>query len=372
MKTIKGKAPIILWTLLVIILMGCGSTAGTSSDSINEAPRKSESAGATGESTSGATARDPSEINLEERGPESPSDGTLGEAMGDSTAKSSSLELPSRPEAAEMTEALKLEAGEIDDNRTWEEYLEFINKYQGPPVIRMDISNRHLIQVTDPNGRPVPNALIEIVDPQIPTSTIFKAKTYSDGRTVFHPRGETPDEFNLKVTTGQQTSKESFSASETEWKVVLETRQDPDEKVSLDIMFLLDSTGSMADEIGQIQANLLSIAKQVNQLPEAPDLRFAAVSYRDRGDDYVTRLFDFDNDPQSFSRTIQDIRADGGDDYPEALNEGFRTAVKDADWRHHDPLAVRLIFLIADAPPTWITSRTPPTPSPHGTPGRTG
>ena len=113
-------------------------------------------------------------------------------------------------------------------------------------------------------------------------------------------------------------------------------------------MFLLDSTGSMADEINQIKSTLQSISNQVDQLPSNPDLRFGMVSYRDRSDSYITRLYDFDGNVERFQRSIKEVRADGGDDYPESLNQALHEAVNDAGWRDD---AVRLVFLIADAPP---------------------
>ena len=119
-------------------------------------------------------------------------------------------------------------------------------------------------------------------------------------------------------------------------------------QVDLDVLFLLDSTGSMSDEIRQIKTTLDSIAQRVSELPSHPDLRFAMVSYRDRGDDYVTRLYDFESSVESFRRSIQGVRADGGDDYPESMNQALHEAVNDAGWRRD---SIRLIFLVADAPP---------------------
>ena len=118
--------------------------------------------------------------------------------------------------------------------------------------------------------------------------------------------------------------------------------------VPLDVLFLLDSTGSMDDEIQQIKATLQSIAKRVSNLPANPDLRFGMVSYRDRDDTYITRLHDFDGNVERFQRTIRGVEASGGGDYPESLNQAIHEAVNDASWREN---SIRLTFLIADAPP---------------------
>jgi hypothetical protein len=51
-----------------------------------------------------------------------------------------------------------------------------------------------------------------------------------------------------------------------------------------------------------------------------------------------------------FRAALADVVADGGGDYPEALEEGLAEALEVPSWR--DPAAaVQLIFLVADAPP---------------------
>ena len=114
-------------------------------------------------------------------------------------------------------------------------------------------------------------------------------------------------------------------------------------------MFLVDATGSMADEIAKIQDTIFDVAAQIDALPGNPSARYGLVTYRDRGDSYVTRINDFTPDVTEFSRNLDMVRAGGGGDYPESLNEGFHNALHDVEWRGAE--AVKLIFLVADAPP---------------------
>ena len=58
-----------------------------------------------------------------------------------------------------------------------------------------------------------------------------------------------------------------------------------------------------------------------------PDLRFAMTVYRDRGDTFVAKTFDFTPDIAAFSAALADVTADGGGDYPESLNEGLHEAI---------------------------------------------
>ena len=47
------------------------------------------------------------------------------------------------------------------------------------------------------------------------------------------------------------------------------------EPVALDVVFLIDATGSMGDEIEQLKANMVSVAEQIDKLTPRPDVRFA-------------------------------------------------------------------------------------------------
>ena len=250
-----------------------------------------------------------------------------------------------------------LKAGEVDDNKRWEEYLGFVQEYSGPSVHETNLEDRQVVRVMDREGNPVPNARVTL---SLDGKELATNLTYADGRTLFFPQarggqgmtmtgGGDDTELSLEVSRNGFTKELTVSAGqERNYEIRLDGRMDYGEQVDLDVLFLLDSTGSMADEIRQIKTTLDSIAQRVSRLPQNPDLRFAMVSYRDRGDEYVTRLFDFDANVRRFSETIRNVRADGGGDYPESLNQALHEAVNDVSWKRD---SVRLIFLIADAPP---------------------
>ncbi len=250
-----------------------------------------------------------------------------------------------------------LKAGEVDDNQRWSEYLQFIQDYDGPPVHRTNLADRQIITVLDRDGNPVPNALVAVSDNGKNRAEYL---TYADGRTLIFPEvlqnrpasGESPwqtGQLDVSVDRDGFTSETNIVPGDGEsHTLTLDGKMTYGSNIPLDVLFLLDSTGSMDDEIQQIKTTLQSIAQRVSNLPANPDLRFEMVSYRDRDDTYVTRLHDFDGNVERFHRTIRGVRADGGNDYPESLNQALHEAVNDASWREN---AIRLIFLIADAPP---------------------
>jgi hypothetical protein len=78
------------------------------------------------------------------------------------------------------------------------------------------------------------------------------------------------------------------------------------------------------------------------------DQRYALVVYRDEGDAYVTRVFDFVADLEAFRLNLSAQSADGGGDEPEAMDQALQAA-RDLAWRTEG--AARIAFLVADAPP---------------------
>jgi len=133
------------------------------------------------------------------------------------------------------------------------------------------------------------------------------------------------------------------------WRLSLNQEREMDTAVPLDILFLIDSTGSMDDEIRQLKDNMIAIALQIDALPARPDVRFGFVAYRDRGDDFLVNTFPFTAELEPFVGALAAIEARGGGDYPEDLHAGLASALYEANWRQGP--GISLIFLIADAPP---------------------
>ena len=246
--------------------------------------------------------------------------------------------------------AASLTAGEVDDNHQWDKYLRYRRMFEGGVVHDLDVSERYTITVVDANDRPVPNALVRVSA----DNPIFEGLTYASGQTLFFPRAfpNTDDTqgFRLYVEKDGTSQNIDVGRGQTyEWVVKLDVNRAFGNNVPLDVLFLLDSTGSMSDEIDRIKDSLLSISARISDLPSRPDLRFGLVAYRDRGDEFITRVYDFDRDFHRFADTIREVHADGGGDEPESLNEALHVAVHKPSWRLGN--AIRLVFLVADAPP---------------------
>ncbi len=271
------------------------------------------------------------------------------ESASESAAKSEPA--PASESSRTESRTASIEAGKVDDNEQWDEYLQYRSEYIGPLVHDLDVTERYIISVTNAAGHPVPNAAVRVSFDGI---SLFEGLTYANGQALFFPKivKESADAkvFSVLVEkNGIGQSVEFNRAEDLNWAIQLELEDQPLAQVPLDVLFLLDATGSMADEINQIKSTLLSISHRISDLPSQPDLRFGMVTYRDRGDEFITRTYPFEQNIMEFVTSIQGVVADGGGDEPESLNEALHVAVNQMDWRLGE--TIRLVFLIADAPP---------------------
>ena len=121
------------------------------------------------------------------------------------------------------------------------------------------------------------------------------------------------------------------------------------EKRTLDLAFVVDATGSMSDEISYLQSELLDVLKKVEANLKDTNVRYGSVFYRDQGDEYVTKKFDFSNKAEDLISFIKNQNAGGGGDYPEAVVEAMQVSIDELKWS--DENSTKILFLILDAPP---------------------
>jgi len=118
----------------------------------------------------------------------------------------------------------------------------------------------------------------------------------------------------------------------------------------VEVVFVLDTTGSMSGLIQAAKDKIWSIASTLALAQPTPEIRMGLVAYRDRGDTYVTRVVDLSADLDSVHATLMDFVANGGGDGPESVNQALHDAVHKVSWSQ-DPNAYKVVFLVGDAPP---------------------
>lgn len=121
-------------------------------------------------------------------------------------------------------------------------------------------------------------------------------------------------------------------------------------KPLVDVVFVLDTTGSMGGLIQAAKEKIWSIASTLSSAQPAPEIRIGLVAYRDRGDDYVTQVVDLSSDLDSVYAKLMDFEADGGGDGPESVNQALNDAVNRISWSQN-PQSYKAIFLVGDAEP---------------------
>ncbi|MCC7493234.1 MAG: VWA domain-containing protein [Fimbriimonadaceae bacterium] len=256
--------------------------------------------------------------------------------------------------APPVTGGAALEAGEIDDNQLFGKYRDYSQRYGGAGYVqRRDMGRRRVVQVVDPQGRAVPSVLVELIS-AYDQGELWRAVTDSAGRVYLYDglRGanDMVSEVRLTAPSGEVLTRQpSFEGSRRMATFTLPTRLDFAAPPKLDVAFLIDTTGSMGEEIDRLRAAVAQVSEQLARLPQQPRLRLALVAYRDLGDDYVVRHVPFTSNLAQFRRALAPLRADGGGDTPEHVEAALNVAVNRLEWVRGP--GVRLAFLIGDAPP---------------------
>jgi len=124
----------------------------------------------------------------------------------------------------------------------------------------------------------------------------------------------------------------------------------PAQSHRIEVVFILDTTSSMSGLIQAAKEKIWSIASTMASAQENPDIKMGLVAFRDRGDAYITRVFDLSDDLDSMYASLMDFKAQGGGDSPESVNQALYEAIHKISWSQ-DSQVYKVAFLVGDAPP---------------------
>ena len=117
--------------------------------------------------------------------------------------------------------------------------------------------------------------------------------------------------------------------------------------VNVDLMFVVDTTGSMGDELEFLKAEIQDVIERAED-ETGKSIRTSVNFYRDQTDEYVVRYFDFRDDAAEVSKIVGEQYSSGGGDFPEAVYEAFDNALNSHNWNED---SIKLMFVVLDAPP---------------------
>ncbi|MBN2875410.1 MAG: VWA domain-containing protein [Spirochaetales bacterium] len=246
----------------------------------------------------------------------------------------------------EVPSASGLKAGFSDDNAQFNYFVNFLKEYGDVEHFAYDISERITLKVLDSAGKPVANAAVAIA---AGGTTLVSGLTSSDGAYRLYPAalGSQAASYTVRVESGTMSAgAEVRRDGERVVELRLAKPRSVPTPLPLDILFVMDTTGSMGEEIQRLKATMEIIHDNLGALKPRPALRFGLVLYKDRGDEYVTKVVPFTADLGEFRAALDPVQADGGGDGPEDLESALDDAVNAMDWNDD---GLRLGFVVTDA-----------------------
>lgn len=253
--------------------------------------------------------------------------------------------------AGDADQAGVITAGEWNDLDNWQ-FLENILKkadFKGMSAKWGYFNlNRISVLVKGTDSLPVVDALVKL---KSGAATVFTARTDNQGRAELWPdlygTAETGvANLSIDVNNGAAVIANAKSYQSGSNKIIVP----PGIKSNkIEVAFVVDATGSMGDELRFLNTELLDVISRVKKDNPSSELTTASVFYRDKGDEYVTRVSGFTSNINTTLHFIKDQQAAGGGDIPEAVHSALDKTINELQWSPGSK--TRLAFLILDAPP---------------------
>lgn len=123
----------------------------------------------------------------------------------------------------------------------------------------------------------------------------------------------------------------------------------PKGKAAVDVVFVIDTTGSMGGLLEAAKAKVWALANEIAKGKPTPEIRMGLVAFRDKGDDYVTQVTDLTKDLDKMYAALLALQPGGGGDGPEHVIQGLSDAARKMSWSK-DPKTFKVAYLVGDAP----------------------
>lgn len=260
----------------------------------------------------------------------------------------------------ERESAGQLTAGVISDHNDWETWIENVYEPMKNHSEHWQLlpTQRYVVQVVNHKRVPLPSCVVQLQDAK--GTVLWQTRTDNTGRAELwyqlHQKTEKPVK-GLYATVLHDGFSQKVKPLKPYLKGINRTEIRTDCKTfsKVNIAWVVDATGSMSDELRYLQSELADVIDRVQNSQPDLTLEQAAVLYRDKGDAYVTRQKEFTNDMYELQKFINEQNANGGGDFPEAVEEALEVALEQLEWDKN--ALTRLLFLVLDAPPHHNSKR---------------
>ncbi len=243
-----------------------------------------------------------------------------------------------------------LTAGELSDFKKWKLWNDYSSAEFSSYSDEWDLvlTKRFCVQVQNENHRAAIGEKVYLIN-YTTKDTVWSAFTDNTGKAELWGdfNAEADEQSGFFISCGNQMV--SFPVSFEKGVNRIQLKKPCSVSNIVDMAFVVDATGSMGDEIRYLQSELQEIIEKTSNSFKDVKLRVGSVFYRDHGDEYLTRHFDFQSDPHSVNEFINNQSAGGGGDFPEAVEDALQAALDKLSWSND--ARTKIIFLVLDAPP---------------------
>lgn len=241
-----------------------------------------------------------------------------------------------------------LTAGKLIDNSTYSTFMKTMKSNDWSELVgkwTIDTAGRYIVKVTD-GQKPVENAKVKLTDAD--GKTIYTAVTDNKGIAYVFTKlsEETADSVKIVSPDGTQTETKKLSEARG-GSINVTLKKTAAKEKTLDLMFLVDTTGSMSDELLYLEKEMEDVINRVSSDNNNIKIRVSVDFYRDTGDLYKVRSFPFRERISTVQRSLAAQNANGGGDYPEAVHTALNVAVNKVSWNSD---STKIMFMVLDAP----------------------
>ncbi|MBE6943630.1 MAG: hypothetical protein E7453_05145 [Ruminococcaceae bacterium] len=209
-----------------------------------------------------------------------------------------------------------------------------------------DLNSIKRVKVTVTNGeQAVAGAKVTAIDSN--GNAVFSAISNANGEAYLFT---TEDAGSVHVSSGSASAEAAFTAEQKDLSVVLDGAAE--KRNVIELMFVVDVTGSMGDELHFLKAELADVISKIAQNDTQATIKLALLFYRDTDDQVPFDYYDFvdvttQSGMQKQQAALDSQQPDGGGDYPEAVDAALEMAVG-KQWS--TGVTTKLIFHVLDAP----------------------